>query len=69
MPVELYRITVDTPTDFHVRASTIVELALHPDGNANLWLSNVEYEATTPATYAALVALLATPAAAGAGQV
>ncbi|WP_431229163.1 hypothetical protein [Burkholderia contaminans] len=69
IPVELLRITDDVPTDYHVRASAIVELAPRPDGNANLWLSNGECKAITPVAYAALVNALAGPAVAAAGQV
>ncbi|MGN4074171.1 hypothetical protein ACS0X5_24220 [Burkholderia gladioli] len=65
VPVELNRIANSTPTDFHVRASAIVELRPRPDGKAELLLTNGDEHTITPPAYAALVALLAAPAAVG----
>ncbi|SPU97183.1 Uncharacterised protein [Burkholderia cenocepacia] len=69
VPVELQRITNDVATDYHVRASAIIELAPRPDGHANLWLTNGDCKAITPAAYAAVVGALAGPAVAAAGHI
>jgi hypothetical protein len=69
VPVQLRAVTIDTPTDFHVRASAIVEVQPGPDGHANLRLSNGEEWTITPTAYAALVRPAATPAGIAAGQI
>ncbi|MGI2228844.1 hypothetical protein ACRPM7_02525 [Burkholderia vietnamiensis] len=65
VPVQLCAITIDVPTDFHVRASAIVEVQPRPAGHATLRLTNGEEWTITAAAYAALVA----PAGPAAGKI